>query len=164
MIVFAVSPRSPGRDAVHVTESPEREREVVRVVLPPVARSAKSARTVMGDVAAVYGLSADTLRMVASELVANAVEHAGTGGYVELVVSMNPDCVFVEVVDREPGLVPDLDPTALMPTDDATAERGRGLMLLTALYEARLEVHVLGDGTSKAVSATLDRSGLLESA
>lgn len=63
--------------------------------------------------------------LVVSELVTNAVLHAGPGG-VDLSVTLTDTAVRIEVVDASPSL-----PVARPPTDDRT--NGRGLLLVDAV-------------------------------
>jgi anti-sigma regulatory factor (Ser/Thr protein kinase) len=91
------------------------------------------------------------------KLVTNAVRHAGSGGAVELWVSMEPERVCVAVVDQMPQLVPDLSSVGL-PDDDA--ESGRGLAILVGVCDAVLETRTIRDGAAKVVSAKLKRAAL----
>jgi anti-sigma regulatory factor (Ser/Thr protein kinase) len=100
----------------------------VRVALPPDARSAGLARRYVRaacDEAGQDALVDDALLLV-TELVTNAVVHAGTA--LELCVSTGPGGVRVEVSDGRPGGLP-------LPTGsvDEGREGGRGLFLLDRL-------------------------------
>ena len=70
----------------------------------------------------------DDVQLLVSELVTNAVVHAGSD--VEVAVRLLSDAVRIEVVDREPMY--DLEPT--VPRRDA--ESGRGLLLVETLASA----------------------------
>jgi phosphoserine phosphatase RsbU/P len=64
--------------------------------------------------------------LLVSELVTNAVVHAGT--QIELRVDIGPGSVVVEVIDYRPGTLP-----ALLSKPDADREAGRGMVLVDAL-------------------------------
>jgi anti-sigma regulatory factor (Ser/Thr protein kinase) len=102
-------------------------RQVRRVELPNDARSVKVARDTVASTLAVMGWpehAIDRARVVASELVTNAVLH--TASSVELTVRVDDEC-FIEVSDDAPAELPQL------------AERGElrpggmGLYLVEAL-------------------------------
>ena len=63
--------------------------------------------------------------LVVSELVTNAVLHAGGGG-IDLTVTLSDSAVRIEVVDSSPAL-----PEPKPPTEDNT--NGRGLLLVDAV-------------------------------
>jgi anti-sigma regulatory factor (Ser/Thr protein kinase) len=65
--------------------------------------------------------------LLVSEVVTNAIVHAGTE--VEVSVGLTPDAVRIEVTDKESVL-----PTPRDATDEETS--GRGLALLEALASA----------------------------
>jgi len=70
----------------------------------------------------------DDVQLLVSELVTNAVVHAGSD--VEIAVRLLPDSVRIEVVDRAPTTV--LRPS----TPRAEDESGRGLLLVETLASA----------------------------
>lgn len=95
--------------------------------LPATAAAAGRARDTVRGVLTGWGLDgeADTATLLVSELVTNAVRHAGTS--LDITVLHTDDCLRVAVSDGEgshwPRLVePDLD-----------AEGGRGLWLVDQL-------------------------------
>ncbi len=100
--------------------------ETVLVVLPPRATSAGEARELVKaqcegwQVEELY----DSLALVVTELVVNAIRHAGTDTGVHL--ERIPGGVRLEVCD---GSTRPLRPRAAVPTD----EGGRGLVLVDAL-------------------------------
>ncbi|HXB48906.1 MAG TPA: ATP-binding protein [Streptosporangiaceae bacterium] len=108
---------------------------VLRAELPAEPRSARQARSAARQAMAAWGmadLSGDT-ELLASELVANAVEHA-SGQSVGFVLRRLDDAegqaaVTCEVSDSSPGL-----PKARDAGPDA--ERGRGLAIVAALASA----------------------------
>src|SRR5262249_3231552 len=73
------------------------------------------------------GEALDSVRLLVSEVVANAVVHAGSD--VRVAVQLRPDAVRVAVTDN--------DPTAPEPREAApTDESGRGLNLVEVLSSA----------------------------
>jgi anti-sigma regulatory factor (Ser/Thr protein kinase) len=94
---------------------------------PRIARSACEARTFVADALTADGLDADpdTVLLLTSELVTNAVEH-GEGEEIAVRVRRHGDQVRVEVADRCP----------LMPRQRQAGvldEHGRGIALVAAL-------------------------------
>jgi DNA-binding NarL/FixJ family response regulator len=70
----------------------------------------------------------DDVQLLVSELVTNAVVHAGSE--VEVAVRLLPDALRIEVIDRAPG-------TPLRPgSPEEDAESGRGLLLVETLARA----------------------------
>ena len=102
-------------------------RQFHRVELPNDARSVKVARDTVAGALAEMGWpehAIDRARVVASELVTNAVLHTGDG--VELTVRVDDVC-FIEVSDHAPADLPQLaEPGELRPG-------GMGLYLVEAL-------------------------------
>ena len=97
--------------------------------LPPDPSSAMVARTFARDVLSTWSESeaADTVTLLVSELVTNAVLHAGSK--VEVAVRHRGDWLRVEVADESPIL-----PGQREFTSDATT--GRGLGLIEAMADA----------------------------
>ncbi|MEV6598312.1 ATP-binding protein [Actinoplanes sp. NPDC051346] len=105
--------------------------EFVRLSLPPAASSPGVARDLIGGACQDWDMSTLLLpaRAVMSELVTNAVEHAGTR--IDVAVSRRGTTLHIAVRDRDPRLprVLDLAPVrAGLPLD----ERGRGLRVVHA--------------------------------
>ncbi|GAB7193171.1 hypothetical protein NUM3379_38800 [Kineococcus sp. NUM-3379] len=102
-------------------------RDLPGLRLPPDTRSAALARRhlreVVGDGALAPVL--DDALVVVSELVTNAVLHAGTE--VELRLRHEQEGLWLEVSDRLPGVLP------LLRAPDEERESGRGVALLDAL-------------------------------
>jgi GAF domain-containing protein/anti-sigma regulatory factor (Ser/Thr protein kinase) len=98
------------------------------VTLPPTGRSAAVARRtverVLGE-AELTGLIDEALLLV-TELVTNAIVHAGTE--IELRIEAGDGGLRVEVVDRSPG-----SPPVIRPAPAETREGGRGVFLLDAV-------------------------------
>ncbi|MGW5866790.1 ATP-binding protein [Streptomyces sp. NPDC055239] len=98
-------------------------------ILPREAESARAARQMVDKAVADWGLSelAETARLVASELVGNAVVH-GKGSSIRVTVArVATDRVKVAVVDLS------LQVPQIARTDEALGESGRGLFLIDAL-------------------------------
>ncbi len=96
--------------------------------LPPLGSSPSAARRLIESAIADHALNAvlDEALLLVTELVTNAVVHAGTD--IDLGVEVSGDQLRVEVVDRTPGL---LHVDSHLPADQR--EGGRGLLLLDAL-------------------------------
>ncbi len=99
------------------------ELELQRNVRAPAhARSAVSER--LGDLA-LEGLEAQTLVLLVSEVVSNAVRHSSgpADGTISLLVTATPEAVRVAVTDPGEGFTP-------RPRDPERIEDGYGLYLL----------------------------------
>lgn len=68
----------------------------------------------------------DRFRLAVSELVTNAIQHAGLSDtdQVRLIVRLSADRIRVEVMNAGPSFVPDVHRPAM------TSESGRGLLLV----------------------------------
>lgn len=113
--------------------------------LPPAARSAPQARRAVTGVLDEWGLSrlADTVALLVSEVVTNAVLHART----ELTVSVARDGSGVRVSVTDGSSLP-----PAMRRHAATATTGRGLRLLDMLADSWSAEPA---GTGKTVSFTV---------
>ncbi|MCX4514992.1 ATP-binding protein [Streptomyces sp. NBC_01619] len=78
----------------------------------------------------------DTAELLTAELVANAVEHTGGRGPIELMVEVRPEGCRVEVHDRAPSPPGSLSSPTPPPVPDPWQEGGRGLLLIRTLSEA----------------------------
>jgi anti-sigma regulatory factor (Ser/Thr protein kinase) len=123
---------SSGAGQVAAAITPDR---VLRVELPADPRSARQARSAAHRAMDAWGmadLSGDT-ELLASELVANAVEHASgqSVGFVlrRLSGAEGQEAVTCEVSDSSPVLPEARDA-------DPDADRGRGLAIVAALASA----------------------------
>jgi GAF domain-containing protein len=96
--------------------------------LPPSGRSAATARRTIEHVLGEADLSGllDEALLLVTELVTNAVVHAGTE--IELRIETSPGGLRVEVVDRSPGSLP-----VIRPSPAEAREGGRGVFLLDAV-------------------------------
>jgi anti-sigma regulatory factor (Ser/Thr protein kinase) len=90
----------------------------------------------------VTGLESESVLLVATELVANAVDHARSA--LELAVSFDGTAIVVEVHD-ESMLEPRLQPI------NPTAARGRGLQMVDALAKSWRCIRHAGGKTVQAV-------------
>jgi hypothetical protein len=99
--------------------------ERVALTLPPEPESPGIARNLIGDACLAWGLRelVDPSRLVMSELVTNAVEHAGTP--IVVVVSRRGAGMHLMVSDGV-AAPPRLHATARPQRDRPPAERGRG--------------------------------------
>jgi len=111
---------------------PAATRELERTLLarPQAAGEARRALRSL----AVPSATRDTLALVVSELVTNAVRHAGlsAGASVDLRVTSSPGLVRLAVRDRGQGF----SPPACEARADPLAVGGQGLVIIAALSEA----------------------------
>ena len=96
--------------------------------LPADGRSASRSRRIVAQALEEASLEdlIDEALLLVTELVTNAVVHAGTE--LELEISTDPDRLRVEVSDRSPGTLP-----SVQEAPSETREGGRGIFLLDAL-------------------------------
>jgi anti-sigma regulatory factor (Ser/Thr protein kinase) len=106
--------------------APQVGRADQRLSFPPDAVAVGSVRRFVAKWLSNQGLQAWTAVQLASELAANAVDHAGTEFAV--LIGRRGDRVRVEVSDGA-GLMADTTEAKL----DSSLERGRGLFLVDAL-------------------------------
>ncbi|MGH3328702.1 MAG: ATP-binding protein [Streptomycetales bacterium] len=100
-----------------------------RVELPAVAAAVQQARHATSRALQAWGLSelAETVRLLTSELVTNAVTHGQhRGAAITLLVTWAAGTVRVEVHDADPRLPEQRHP-------DGLDESGRGLLLISTL-------------------------------
>ena len=105
-----------------------------RTLLAPEPTAASRARLFIRDTLSNWGTSVsqsatDDAVLLASELVANAVQHAGTD--LEIGLRVGGGMLEVGVTDRHPSRVLPEDPR--VPGEEEYSERGRGLTLPGAL-------------------------------
>ncbi|MGH8968424.1 MAG: SpoIIE family protein phosphatase [Actinomycetes bacterium] len=96
---------------------------------PPADTSVAAARDFVRSTVSAWGAGSivDEAVLLTSEIVTNAVVHAGT--QTDVVCSLLPDSVRVEVVDRYPTRWVETPPDQV----DEDSESGRGLLLATEL-------------------------------
>ncbi|MEU8543021.1 ATP-binding protein [Streptomyces sp. NPDC048717] len=114
--------------------------------------SAGAARRLVSSAFRSWGLESaeDEGRLIVSELVGNAVEHARYSRILVIVTRVQPDLVKISVVDRS-GALP--EPHEAGPWE----ESGRGLSIVDALCGGRWGVDQLGWG--KCVWVLLETGG-----
>ena len=98
---------------------------------PPAAPAARAALdSLAGE---LDSTTFETLRLVATELLTNAIRHANLnhGSPVAMRVWVRPDLIRIEVHDDGDGF----DPPSGGPDPDPFAESGRGLVAIDALAE-----------------------------
>ncbi|MFY1634775.1 ATP-binding protein [Solwaraspora sp. WMMB335] len=116
-------------DATKLVEASPRSPYRWHEYLPPRAQSPAQARRLIGTACRSWQLAAlaDEAKVIGSELVSNAVEHAGTE--LDVTATRQAGAIRISVRDRSPRL-----PTPVsrsMPA--AAARRGRGLAIIEAL-------------------------------
>jgi anti-sigma regulatory factor (Ser/Thr protein kinase) len=118
------------------------------IVLKPVAESIKAARDFVALVAGALGRDDYVPRVVASELVTNALRHAATGPDDVIIIRayVRAGRLVIEAWDRS-------DDRPVVRDPDDTSETGRGLLLMSCLVE-RWGVRPLAEG-GKVVFAEL---------
>lgn len=109
--------------------------ERVRMTLPPEPESPSLARNLVGDACLAWGLTEllHPSRQVISELVTNAIEHAGTA--ITVVASRRGAGIHLTVSDgvaAPPRLIKPVRPLRGRPLD----ERGRGMRVVAATAAA----------------------------
>lgn len=101
-----------------------------RLDLQPDTTSPRQARRFVADIMAARGADVvDVALLLVTELVTNAVVHAGTR--VSVVVDVSDDAVTIRVLDGNPGVV-----GLTAPAMDELVEGGRGLALVNRLADA----------------------------
>jgi anti-sigma regulatory factor (Ser/Thr protein kinase)/anti-anti-sigma regulatory factor len=118
------------RDAVRLAQRRDPGRRVIRN-LPPRPDAAAEARMSTADACAQWGVPiqvAERLLVIVTELVGNAVRHAGTP--IELSLHCSPHYIHVRVRDRSESL------PAMRGPAYPDAESGRGLMIVDAFASA----------------------------
>ena len=151
--VLAAGGCGPGRGRpVPAGRRAGRSRRRNEVALPADPTAPRRARALLRAATEDWGLDDDLYQdaaMVVTELVANAVDHAGTAS--TLTVDLDDRGLRVAVRDGRPDCAPRPRPV------DPTAPRGRGLQMIDALT-ASWGVVMHADG--KTVWAVLRRSAL----
>jgi anti-sigma regulatory factor (Ser/Thr protein kinase) len=146
---------------------------VLRLELPATHESVRVARHLATHFTRMNGVSdveRDTLALVVSELLANAVDHGGGGAALDesqlvngttmrMVLSISAGGWVLEVSDQGGGdpaqFQPMLDDSGLPDLED---DRGRGLFLMRSSVE-RLAVDKSDDGRGLKVTAVREYGG-----
>lgn len=103
----------------------------VEIELPPDKRAPSIARKALRELEAVLGPELDTVALLATELVTNAIRHSSATPEtpIHLCTELKRDCIRVEVKDPGPRFVP-------RPYEDAPLqESGRGLLLVEEISQ-----------------------------
>jgi anti-anti-sigma regulatory factor len=117
---------SPDRESAQAQFSGSPQAPTVRERIAPDRNAPGLARSVVADFCQSLGVrDHDAAQLVASELVTNAVVHAGTT--IDLTLRFVPPVLHIAVRDRAGG-VPHISGIV-----DEAAENGRGLVLVDAL-------------------------------
>ena len=104
---------------------------LLRIRLDPVAQSVVLGRKVVRDVLAVCpGVQTETVLLVTSELVTNAVQHAHTPLRLEVIAREHS--LTVAVTDGLPDDYTHMDKTS----SNSLQQNGRGLVLIDGLCES----------------------------
>ncbi len=102
------------------------------MALQPTKLAPGEARSVVSELApSMSEETFETLRLVVTELVTNAVRHASMGAEasIDMTIQLSPKAIRVEVTDSGPGFDP------VLPEWDVLAEGQRGLLLVSELSQ-----------------------------
>jgi anti-sigma regulatory factor (Ser/Thr protein kinase) len=102
------------------------------------------------------GVGADALALVATELVANAIDASRSDRPVEVELRADDTHVELVVVDAGAGFVADTAPPVHDRPPPASQHRGRGLFVVGALVD---EFHLARRGDRTVATARLSRRG-----
>lgn len=121
---------------------------VLRLSIPPLPRSAGSARHAFLKFARFHRLTAsdeEKFLLALGEAIANAIAHAATSEAIEVDVRIDGDAIVATIRDRGRGFT--APPSGPLPLPSAFAEAGRGFAIMqrcSDFLEIRSE---LGRGT-----------------
>ncbi|HEX2177629.1 MAG TPA: ATP-binding protein [Nocardioidaceae bacterium] len=122
----------------------------VVMTLPREAASVPLARRTVAVALSSAGVAHDCvseIEVALSEACTNVYHHAGEGDDYEVLINIGDEQLTVDVLDSGTGFGHRPTwPVASMP--DHSAERGRGLALMTALTDSAVFDTVAGDGGS----------------
>jgi len=99
----------------------------VAATVEAVPKARHALRRVLAE--RVPGAPADTLELLLSELVTNAVQHSATGRSVAVAILRRENSIRIAVIDNEAA------PPAPGEVVDLLDEHGRGLLLVEAMAE-----------------------------
>lgn len=140
-----------------------------RRVLAPSPISVRAGRHFVADVLARWQLDGhlETATLLASEVVANAVVHAGTPCVVDVRLDLDRSEVVVAVTDQgdRPVLSPieELGLSMVLEDPDLEAESGRGLLMVATLAD-RWGIEPSPDGNTVWFALALDEAASLDDA
>ncbi len=135
---------------------PAKAGATLRLEIPPDARYGRSVRERVAEYACAHDVpqaDADEFVMAVSEALANAIEHSGTPGAIEVACWVAGDKLVATIVDHGVGF--DTDQT-LGRTDivEPLSERGRGLPIMRRYTD----LFSISSAPGKGTSVTLGRS------
>lgn len=122
----------------------------VVMTLPREAASVPLARRTVSVALSSAGVTRDCVsevELALSEACTNVFHHAGEGEDYEIVINIGDEHLTVDVLDSWTGFG-HRPPWPVPAMPDASAERGRGLALMTAMTDQAVFDSVTGDGGS----------------
>lgn len=99
--------------------------------LPPLPRSARTGRDALAALAGVHDVAAadiENLTFALGEALANAIEHAGGDGEIEVSVTIDARTIVATVRDAGRGFAN--PPGGMLPFPELSAEGGRGFPIM----------------------------------
>ncbi len=128
--------------------------------IPPQPHLCQVVREAIVDFARTHGVDDDDLTLFLTalgEALANAIEHSGANGPVEVECRIGSDRIVATVQDSGRGFASDLTDVPELP--DCTSERGRGLPIMRRLSDIFALNSQLGKGTAVVVGRYLRADG-----
>jgi anti-sigma regulatory factor (Ser/Thr protein kinase) len=129
--------------------------------IPPRAAELRKVREWVRAWARTEGLGDDDLTLVATELVANAIDATPSDRDIEVVLRALDDDVELVVVDRGSGFAGGTAPSIPDRPPPLSQQRGRGLFMVGAVVD---ELHLARLGDRTVATARLARRVLVEEA
>jgi anti-sigma regulatory factor (Ser/Thr protein kinase) len=140
--------------------SSDSEGDALSLCVPPNPRYAKSVRDEILSYAGRFGVSRPEIEefmFAVGEALANAIEHSGTGGSIDVRCQISEGKIVATIVDSGRGFNSAEQPQSPPPV---FAERGRGLSIMRNCAEIFTLHSVPGQGTSVVLGHYIDhRSG-----
>lgn len=124
--------------------------------VPPNPRYAKSVRDEILAYADSFGiglLELEDFMFAVGEALANAIEHSGTGGSIDVRCRVSGGKIVTTIVDSGRGF--DSRHTPMTPPDELS-ERGRGISIMRRCAEIFAVRSVPGEGTAVVLGHYLD--------
>jgi anti-sigma regulatory factor (Ser/Thr protein kinase) len=137
--------------------SSDSEGDALSLCVPPNPRYAKSVRDEILRYAGTFGVSRPELEefmFAVGEALANAIEHSGTGGSIDVRCQISEGKIVATIVDSGRGFNSAEQPLSPPPV---FAERGRGLSIMRSCAEIFTLHSVPGQGTSVVLGHYIDR-------